>query len=128
MPVDQKPILVIDDCRINSLLLKHVLSKLGVVVHTAGTGEEGLSLTTGHDYRLIFLDIMLPGIDGFEVCRRIRALPLPEQPRIILLTAMGEAFPHSKVSEVGADGVFFKPIVPSQILEVARETVKEATP
>lgn len=124
--MDSKPILVVDDCRINSLLLKHVLSKLGVEVHTAGTGEEGLDMVLRCEYLLIFLDIMLPGIDGFEVCRRIRTNSLSEQPRIIFLTAMGEAFPHSKVPEVGADGVFFKPIVPSKIVEVAREAMKAA--
>jgi len=121
--MDSKPILAIDDCRINSLLLKHVLSKLAVEVDTAGTGEEGLAMVLRQEYRLIFLDIMLPGIDGFEVCRQIRSHPMPLQPKIILLTAMGEAFPHSRVSEVGADAVFFKPIVPSQILEIAREAL-----
>jgi CheY-like chemotaxis protein len=124
--MDGDRILVIDDCRINVLLLKHVLSRLDVKVDSAGTGEEGLALASQQNYPLIFLDIMLPGLDGLEVCRQLRARPLQPRPRIVLLTAMGEQFSQSKVAEVGADGVFFKPIVPSRILEIARETLDRA--
>lgn len=123
----QDRILIIDDCRINVLLLKHVLSKISVSVDSAGNGEAGLELASRGSYPLIFVDIMMPGIDGLETCRRLRALPFPSQPQILLLTAMGEEFSPEKVAAVGADGVFFKPIVPSQIVEVVRSAICRTT-
>ena len=124
--MDRDRILVIDDCRINVLLLKHILSRLDIRVDCAGTGEDGLNMALKTCYPLIFVDIMLPGLDGLEVCRRLRASGQEPRPRLILLTAMGEQFSPSKGGEGGADGVFFKPIVPSQIVETAKETLRLA--
>jgi len=116
-------VLIIDDCRVNVLLLKHVLSKINVQADSAGSGESGIELAVKGAYPLIFVDIMMPGIDGLETCRRLRAHPFKTKPCLLLLTAMGEKFSADSVEEVGADGVFFKPIVPSQIIDVVKETM-----
>lgn len=121
-------ILIIDDCRINVLLLKHILSKVHVHVDSAGNGETGIELAARNNYPLIFVDIMMPGIDGLETCRRLRAHPFAEPPRVLLLTAMGEEFSPEKVAAVGADGVYFKPIVPSKIVELVKDALARARP
>jgi putative two-component system response regulator len=122
MTVAANTVLVVDDCRINLLLVKHILSKVGIKADTAGCGLEGLSLSRLKEYPLILLDIMLPDIDGFEVYRRIREEEKAWHPKIVFLTAMGESYPENRASEVGADGVYFKPLVPSQILDLARKS------
>ena len=123
--MDRPRVLVVEDCRMTSLLLRHILGKLGVHVDSAMTGEEALSLALSDtEYPLIFLDVMLPDLDGFEICRRIRAAESIVRPRIYFLTAMGEAYSNNH-EEVGGDGVFFKPVVPSQIHQIVRETVLE---
>ena len=124
--MDRPRVLVVEDCRMTSLLLRHILSKLGVHVDSAMTGEQALSLALGgNEYPLIFLDVMLPDLDGFEICRRIRATETDVRPRIYFLTAMGESYSNNH-EEVGGDGVFFKPVVPSQIHQVVKDTVLES--
>jgi len=123
--MDSKKLLIIDDCRITTLLLRHILVKINVESDSAPTGEAGVELAKRNQYPLVFIDVVLPGIDGFEVCRRLREYQFERRPRLILVTNMGEHFPHSRVSEVGADGHFFKPVVPSQIISVVRETLSE---
>ena len=123
--MDRARVLVVEDCRMTSLLLKHIMGKLGVQVDSAMTGEQALALALGeNEYPLIFLDVMLPDLDGFEVCRRIRAAETTVRPRIYFLTAMGESYSNKHV-EVDGDGVFFKPVVPSQIHQIVRDTVFE---
>jgi two-component system response regulator ResD len=117
---------VVDDCRISTLLLRHILQAEGISSDSAVTGPEAVEKAIAGDYSLILLDIMLPGMDGFEVAGRIRRHPFQHRPRIILLTAMGEHFRSEKVAESGADGVFFKPIVPSRIAQLARRIVSGA--
>jgi len=117
---EQSRALVVDDCRISQLLMKHVLTKAGVKADCAGNGEQGLELALKNHYPLIFLDLLLPDIDGSEVCRRIRAATALERPRVYFITALGEGLSPSRVSAAGADGIFFKPIVPSEILAAAR--------
>lgn len=123
-PAPATRILAIDDERINPLLLKHVLSKVGVRVDTAGNGEEGLALVRERLYPLIFVDVVLPGIGGVEVCRQIRGQRGDAQPAIYLLTSLGEELNAGVVDEAGADGIFFKPIVPSQIVAVVTRALE----
>lgn len=123
--MDSPRILVVDDCRMTSLLLKHILGKLGVRVDSAADGRQGLEMALSHPYPLIFLDVMLPQIDGFEVCRQIREAEFERQPRVIVLTAMGEEYSPERCKNSGVDGIFFKPLVPSQIVEIARETLAQ---
>ncbi len=119
-------VLVIDDCRITVLLLKHILGKIKVCVDSAGCGEAGIELASKSEYALIFVDILMPGIDGLETCRRIREQSHGTRPRLILLTAMGEQLSPIATEAVGADGLFFKPIMPSRIIETVRETLEAA--
>lgn len=124
--MERSPVLAIDDAHLNLLLLQHVLWKAGVPVDTAGSGEEGLRLAIEHEHPLIFLDILMPGMDGLEVCRRLRRHPFASPPSIVLMTSMGEQFSQTQATEARADGVFFKPVAPSRVLELARGVLGKA--
>ena len=90
--------------------LELALVRLGYDVRTAGTGEEGLALLHDAKPDLVVLDVILPGIDGFEVCRRIRAAGATP---VIMLTARGDDFDVVGGLEAGADDYVVKPARPS---------------
>ncbi|WP_285753605.1 response regulator transcription factor [Lentzea sp. NBRC 105346] len=106
--------------------LQLALRRQGHDVHAAGTGEEGVEQLRSRRPDIVVLDIMLPGIDGFETCRRMRALV--EVP-IIMLTARGDDFDVVAGLEAGADDYVVKPVEPrvldARIRAVLRRTVSE---
>jgi len=93
--------------------LELALSRHGYRVRAAGSGEQGLELLRADPPDVVVLDLMLPGMDGFEVCRRIRAIG--EVP-IIMLTARGDDMDVVAGLEVGADDYMVKPAQP-RVLE-----------
>ncbi len=108
-----KRVLVIDDDeRIRDLLAEY-LDARGLSVETAADGEEGLARLRGSGFYLVVLDVMMPGPDGFEVCRRLRAFSdLP----VIMLTARGDDFDRIVGLELGADDYVAKPFNPRELL------------
>ena len=108
-------ILVVDDLAQNLRLLDAVLSPRGYEVSTAESGEEALSLLADHPPDLILLDILMPGIDGYEVCRRIRQDPATAFLPVVMITASGD---EQKVLaiEAGADDFIAKPFDQAELL------------
>ncbi|MEC3953690.1 response regulator transcription factor [Nocardia sp. CDC153] len=85
------------------------LRRQGHTVRTAATGEEGVELSRSGDTDLVVLDVMLPGIDGFEVCRRLRA---ESAVAIIMVTARDDDIDIVSGLEAGADDYVVKPVLP----------------
>ena len=106
-------ILAVDDIATNIMLLKAVLSRAKYKIVTASGGNEALEKAAKESPDLILLDIMLPGIDGFEVCRRIRAT----NPRIgiIMLTARSQEMDKVTGLMTGADDYVTKPFSPAEL-------------
>jgi adenylate cyclase len=103
-------ILVVDDSPVNVDLLQTRLEASGYEVVTAGDGEEGLAVAKQHQPDLILLDVMMPKMDGLEVCRQLRADPsLPFMP-IILVTAKGDSQDVVAGLEAGGDEYLTKPV------------------
>ena len=100
-------ILVIDDDPTVTSVLKRGLAYEGFTVDTAGTGAQGLTIARDHAPDLVILDLMLPGIDGYEVLRRLRGAN--EDLPVLLLTARDEAVDQVKGLEAGADDYVVKP-------------------
>ncbi|MCL6638969.1 MAG: response regulator, partial [Firmicutes bacterium] len=99
-------ILVIDDDKKITALLRRALSFEGYDVIVAGNGEEGLKLAAAHDPDLVVLDVLMPGMDGWQVCRRLRAeggVP------VLMLTARDEVSDRVRGLELGADDYLIKP-------------------
>ncbi len=108
MPDEPIVVLAVDDLEQNLRLLDAVLSPRGYRVVTAASGEEALAQLERHDVDLVLLDIMMPGIDGYEVCRRIRAVPQWRFLPVVMITASGDQEKRHAL-EAGADDFVSKP-------------------
>ncbi|MFX3633523.1 MAG: response regulator transcription factor [Candidatus Pristimantibacillus sp.] len=113
MPDYASRILVVDDEERIRRLLKMYLEKEGYTIDEAEDGESALRLATATDYALILLDVMLPGIDGVEVCSRLRQVKATP---VIMLTAKGEEMNRVQGFEVGADDYVVKPFSPREVI------------
>ena len=108
-------ILAVDDQPQNVRLLEAILTPRGYRVVGASSGEEALDRLTGSDVDLVLLDIVMPGMDGYAVCRRIRADPSTAFLPVVMLTASGD---QEKVNaiEAGADDFVAKPLNHAELL------------
>lgn len=106
-------ILVVDDEERIRRLLKMYLEKEGYVIEEAEDGESALRIATANDFDLILLDVMLPGMDGIEVCSRLRQIKATP---VIMLTAKGEEMNRVQGFEVGADDYVVKPFSPREVI------------
>src|ERR1700692_2732814 len=116
-------ILIIDDDVELCTLVGEYLQAEGFTVEAVHDGESGLQRATGDGYLLVVLDVMLPGMNGFEVLRRIRATSrLP----VLLLTARGEDVDRIVGLEIGADDYLPKPFNPRELLGRIRAVLRRA--
>jgi DNA-binding response OmpR family regulator len=106
-------ILVVDDEPTNTKLLKFLLSDEGYEVTTAASADEALDVLNNDDFDLLLLDIMMPGMDGLELCRRIR---LTSQTPIIFVTSRGEVKDKVIGLRAGGDDYISKPFDPNEVL------------
>ena len=102
VPIERKKIIVIEDEEDIAELLNYNLKKNGYQPIWAATGEEGLQLVKSEQPHLILLDLMLPGLDGLEVCAHLKKRPETQNIPIIMLTAKGEEEDIVKGLESGA--------------------------
>lgn len=105
----RKSVLVIDDEKDIRELLQYNLSKEGYDVSTAKTGEEGFEAARSKKPDLVILDLMLPGVDGLEVCRMLRANASTKHLPVLMLTAKGSETDQIVGLELGADEYIVKP-------------------
>ena len=116
-------VLVIDDNSDIVQLIEDLLTKAGATVDAALSAEDGLRLFRTRRYDLVLLDIMLPGIDGWQVCKILRDLSgVP----IIMLTALGGDAEQVRGLETGADDYVVKPFSPRVLLARARAVLRRA--
>jgi class 3 adenylate cyclase/CheY-like chemotaxis protein len=108
-------VLAVDDQAPNLRLLDAVLSPRGYRMLTAGSGAEALALLDTHDVDLVLLDVLMPGMDGYEVCRRIRANPATQFLPVVMITASGRQ-ERLAALEAGADDFVTKPFDQSELL------------
>ncbi len=109
-------ILVVDDEEDILELVNYNLSREGYQVSCAGTGEDGLKAAKAKNPDLIVLDLMLPGVDGLEVCKQLKGDPKTGQIPVIMLTAKGEDADVVTGLELGADDYITKPFSPRVLI------------
>jgi two-component system response regulator CpxR len=123
----ERTLLVIDDDeRLRSLLAEY-LGGRGYAVITASSGEAGLIRLRGGGIDMVILDVMMPGIDGFEVCRQLRGF---SKVPVIMLTARGDELDRIVGLEIGADDYLPKPFNPRELLARIQAVLRrvEASP
>jgi len=133
--VAHEKILVVDDEEDIRELVRYNLERNGYEVSCVSSGEEALDVIRSYRPELVVLDLMLPGIDGFEVCRTIKSDPKTEHLPIIMLTAKGEESDVVTGLELGAEDYIVKPFSPQVLLarvravlrRIAREPVEEGS-
>lgn len=117
-------ILVVDDEERIRRLLRMYLEKEGYTVDEAEDGETALSKALENDYDLILLDLMLPGIDGIEVCSRLRQF---KSTPVIMLTAKGEEANRVQGFEVGTDDYVVKPFSPREVVYRVKAVIRRSS-
>lgn len=113
MGEDRKKILVVDDEERIRRLLRMYLEKENYEIEEAEDGDTALDMAVANDYDLILLDLMLPGMDGTEVCTKLRQ---KKATPVIMLTAKGEEANRVQGFEVGADDYVVKPFSPREVI------------
>jgi len=112
-----KKILIVDDEVYILHILDFSLGAEGYEVITAADGEEAIERAKKEKPDLVVLDIMMPKVDGFEACRRLKADPETSPIPVILLTAKGREVDRRMGMEVGADDYIVKPFSPNKLIE-----------
>ena len=109
-------ILAVDDIPLNLLLVQKMLSRFKFEIRTASNGQQALDAVADCRPDLILLDLMMPGIDGFEVIKRLREDPATADIRIVILSALNSNEDVVKGFDLGANDFIMKPIIREKLL------------
>ena len=119
----ERTVLIIEDEKLIIVSTQMVLEAAGFHVESAVNGEEGIQKARGIRPDLILLDIMMPGIDGWETLTRLKRDPETSGIPVIIFTAREHARGHQKSSEMGAADYFRKPFEPDELIELVEKHV-----
>jgi two-component system alkaline phosphatase synthesis response regulator PhoP len=122
----EQKILIVDDESHIRMLIEQTLEELedeGVEFLTAENGEIAFNIIQKENPQLVFLDVMMPKMNGMEVCRKVKKELQLDNVYIVLLTAKGQELDRQKGKEVGADVYMTKPFDPEAILNKAKEVL-----
>ena len=122
----EQKILIVDDEAHIRMLIEQTMEELedeGVEFLTAENGEIALEIIQKENPKLVFLDVMMPKMNGMEVCRRVKKELELKDVFIVLLTAKGQELDRQRGQEVGADVYMTKPFDPEIILSKAKEVL-----
>ena len=122
----EKKVLIVDDEPHIRMLIEQTLEELedeGVIFLTADNGEDALNIISEEKPQLVFLDVMMPKMNGMEVCQKVKKELFLNDVYIVLLTAKGQEIDRLKGQEVGADVYLTKPFDPETLLKKARQVL-----
>nr|NIS43311.1 response regulator [Desulfuromonadales bacterium] len=122
--MDRKIVIVDDEVHIRTLLeqsLEELEEDYDVEILTAENGQEGLDVIRESRPSLVLLDVMMPMMNGYDVCKAIRDDPDISDVQVILLTAKGQEADRERGVEVGATRYMTKPFDPDELLEIAKD-------
>jgi two-component system phosphate regulon response regulator PhoB len=125
-PMNKGTILVIDDEKDLIDLVRYNLEKEGFDVIAASDGQSGLEVASRHAPDLVVLDLMMPGIDGLQICQRLRADPRTARMPVIMLTAKATEADRIVGLELGADDYITKPFSPREVVARVKAVLRRA--
>ena len=115
----KKKILAVDDDSTALGALRQILAQKGYDVTTAGSGEDALVTLAGDTaFDLIILDVAMPGMTGYEVCRKLRQAERTEHTPVIFLTAKGRLMDMAEGEDAGSDLYLIKPVLATKLLNM----------
>ena len=126
--MEKSTILIVEDEVDILQLVTHNLKSAEFNVLTAEDGYQALSLAKKHLPQLVILDLMLPGLDGFEVCKELKRSPTTKNIPILMLTARGEEVDRIVGLELGADDYVVKPFSPRELILRVRAILRRFAP
>jgi len=124
-----RPVLVVDDSLAVRAHLRSLLEARGITVAVADSAEAGIRAAAVAHYGCILMDVLMPGMDGYEACRRIKAAGSAERRRttIVMLTSKASPFDRIRGKMAGCDAYLTKPVDPAQLHEVLAQFISVAT-
>ena len=126
IPLAPEPIaLVVDDSRTVRKQITLELQALGIEVDTADTGEDALELIDQNRYNLVFLDIMLPGIDGYQVCKYIKRNRFSRATPVIIISGKSSTFDRVRAALAGCDTFLAKPVKRDAFRQIVQHYLKK---
>ena len=114
-------VLCVDDDHGQRMLISFLLERQGLEVRTASDGEEGVTIAKEWMPDLILMDLMMPGVNGFEAAQMLRADPRTTHIPILALTAYGEEAIQTKATAAGMDDFVMKTILPADLADILRK-------
>lgn len=123
----KKLLIIEDELHIRTLLeqaLEDLADEFAVEILTAADGEEGLALIKSEQPQVVFLDIMMPKMNGYEVCTAVKNDPELKDTVVVLLTAKGQEADKKKGLEIGAYDYMTKPFDPDEVVDLAKELLQ----
>lgn len=117
-------VLVVDDISLNVLLLQKSLQRFNFNIVTANSGREALEVIAAIKPAIVFLDVMMPGMDGLAVLKAIRQNPANDDIRVVMVSALASEADIDAAKERGANAYITKPIVMATLMNVVMQQVE----
>jgi DNA-binding response OmpR family regulator len=124
----RKKILAVDDDATALAALRQILVQKGYDVTTAPNGHDALRLLSAGSFDMVILDVTMPGLTGYEVCRKIREDPATQDLPVIFLTAKGMLVDMTEGEDAGSDLYLIKPVLATKLLNMVAMFLSEDTP
>lgn len=119
-----KRILIVEDDVNILILLNFLMESCGYHTRACGNGQDALLAAAAFSPHLVLLDIMLPGLNGYEICRALRAAPVHAGTKIVVLSAKGRESEIARAREMGADAYLTKPFATRDVTQLVQRLLE----
>ena len=128
MTTKRKRVLIVEDEAALARLVEWQLQSAGFESRSVATGKEALAVATEHWPDLVVLDLRLPDMSGYDICRQLRSMASPWELPVLMLTALDQPIDQLRGYAFGADAYMTKPFDPSELVKTACSLLGESSP